>query len=152
MVEGRSVGRVNVNTPLSFFVFIVSETYYSFRKKTADGFISLVHSSRWISDYHKRHYATRTFTRMKFGPVFILGVVGGNSSASVTWDHFKVYGMLDKNLYGQKEITCCLKYREKDESAIIKSGTISEKRFHVPADMWTFHVGCLNVKHAQGIN
>ena len=89
---------------------------------------------------------------MKYGPVFILGVVGGNFSAVATWDHFKIYGMLDRKLYGTEQLACCLMYRKKDEIIIIKSRAISEKRFPVPADMGNFHVGCSNVKYAQGIN
>ena len=99
-----------------------------------------------------RPYTVRNYTRMKYGPVFILGVVGGNSSANSTWDHFRIYGMLDSNFYGRDTLYCCLMYRENDQIVTVQSQTISEKRHFIEADMWTFHVGCSNVKHAQGIN
>ena len=87
---------------------------------------------------------------MKYGPVFILGAVGGNSSDSATWDHFRVYGLLDKAVYKEEKIRCCIMYREKDNIVTLQTEAISERRFTVPADLWRFHVGCPNVKHTEG--
>ena len=87
---------------------------------------------------------------MKYEPIFILGVVGGNSSVNSTWDHFRIYGVLDKTVYKKEVIRCCLLYRDKDKIVTVQSETISERRFEVPAAMWRFHVGCPNSRHAQG--
>ena len=97
-----------------------------------------------------RNNAERNFIRMKYGPVFILGVVGGNSSVSSTWDHFRIYGALNKTAYKDEKFRCCLMYRENGKIVTLQSETISERRFSVPAALWRFHVGCPNVKHAQG--
>ena len=95
-----------------------------------------------------RPYAVRKYTRMKYGPVFILGVVGGNSSANSTWDHFRIYGMLERKVYGQKRLSCCLLY--KDGHVILQSDTMSQRWHEIPAPMWNFHASCSNVMHAQG--
>ena len=58
--------------------------------------------------------------------------------------------MLDKTVYKNETIRCCLMYREKDQIVSLQSDTISERRFVYPADMWSFHVGCPNVRHALG--
>ena len=87
---------------------------------------------------------------MKYGPVFILGVVGGNSSDNATWDHFRVYGLLDNAVYKEEKIRCCIMYREKENIVTLQKEAISDSRFEVPADLWRFHVGCPNVKHTEG--
>ena len=87
---------------------------------------------------------------MKYGPVFILGVVGGNSSENASWDHFRIYGVLDKAVYKKEKIRCCLMYRDKNSIVTLQTEAILERRFSVPAALWRFHVGCPNVKHAQG--
>ena len=87
---------------------------------------------------------------MKYGPVFILGVVGGNTSDTSVWDHFRIYGVLDKKEYNSMNIRCCLMYRIQNEIVTLQTKTLSEKRFSVPAALWRFHVGCPNVKHSQG--
>ena len=88
---------------------------------------------------------------MKYEPIFILGVAGGNSSANSTWDHFRIYGVFDKTVYNKEIIRCCLMYRENGKIVTLQSETISDKRFWASgAAMWGFHVGCPNVKHAHG--
>ena len=94
--------------------------------------------------------AARTYTRMKFGPVFILGVVGGNLSANSSWDHFRIYGMLDRKYYKRRMLSCCLLYRENEEDVTVQIEPTKQKMFEYPAEMWSFHVSCSNVKHAQG--
>ena len=98
-----------------------------------------------------RPYTVRNYTRMAHGPMYIMGVVGGNSSTNSAWDHFRIYGLLDRKLYRSEHLSCCLLYREKGQLITVQSNTISERRFEVPASMWSFHVGCPNDKHAQGI-
>ena len=146
--------------------------------RTKDHIMSVTRSSKTTSVHHHTHFEShnfeprkhapsrsyeawstetrlftvRNYTRMKYGPVFILGVVGGNSTAHSTWDHFRIYGMLDSKLYGRDTLYCCLLYGENDQIVTVHSKTISEKRHFIQAAMWTFHVGCPNVKHAQGIN
>ena len=93
---------------------------------------------------------SRTYTRMKFGPVFILGVVGGNSSANSSWDHFRIYGMLDRKVYKRKKLSCCLLYRGINGFVTVKTDTMRQRFHEVPAAMWNFHVSCSNVKSAQG--
>ena len=88
---------------------------------------------------------------MKYEPIFIFGVAGGNSSANSTWDHFRIYGVLDKTVYKKEIIRCCLMYRENGKIVTLRSETMSEIRFYAPdVAMWGFHVGCPNIKHAQG--
>ena len=100
--------------------------------------------------YGTQNISARTFTRMKYGPVFVLGVVGGNSSSNSTWDHFRIYGMLDRKVYGQKNLSCCLLYREKDRKVTVQSDTMSQRWHAIPTPMWGFHVSCSNEKHEQG--
>ena len=99
-----------------------------------------------------RVYTVLSYTRMKFGPVYIFGVVGGNSSANSTWDQYRIYGLLDSTLYRHENLSCCLLYREHGEMVTVHTHIISETRRRTVAPMWAFHVGCSNGKHSQGIH
>ena len=99
-----------------------------------------------------RKYTVRNFTRMKFGPVYIFGVVGGNSLANSTSDQYRIYGLLDSTLYRHEKLSCCLLYREHGEMVTLNSQIITETRRTVVGPMWAFHVGCSNGKLSQGIH
>ena len=97
-------------------------------------------------------YTVRNYTRMKFGPVYIFGVVGGNTWTNSTLDPYRIYGLLDSTLYRHENLSCCLLYREHGEMVTVHSHIISETRRRTVAPMWAFHVGCSNGKHSQGIH
>ena len=129
------------------FACLFSDKVLSF--DAFNGHVTHVHChSGAVNDL--RIHAARTYTRMKYGPVFILGAVGSNTSDNTTWDHFRVYGLLDKTVYEEEKIQCCLMYKDKDDIITLQTEAISENRFSVPADLWRYHVGCPNVKHTEG--
>ena len=99
---------------------------------------------------------TSSYTKMKFGDLYILGAAGGNTSDNVAWDIFKVYGTLNMSLCKQDDIRCCLKYSVPlNKSNIVKYRPVKDHMFmqymHVIESILRgFHFTCPNKRHASG--
>ena len=89
---------------------------------------------------------------MKFGPVNILGVVGGNSSAEVIWDVYKVYAHINITHYNEKVTvySCCMKYR-KNGVEIVKTPALSSFIYSKHRTIiGLYHFVCPNIRHHLG--
>ena len=97
------------------------------------------------------HIHSREFIKMKFGPLFIFGTAGSNSSERKTWDHFKVYGLFDKNKYNKSNLTCCFMSELGNKAVVQAVAPVAKRVFVVPSDMWSFYVACANERHSGSI-
>ena len=88
---------------------------------------------------------------MKFGPLYIFGVVGGSSTGEKIWDHFRVYGLLDRYEFGDADLSCCLMYKQNGTINITGVTPLVKRMFLISAEMWNFYVACPNTKSIFGI-
>ena len=89
---------------------------------------------------------------MKFGPVNILGVVGGNSSAEVIWDIYKVYAHINITRYNENDTiySCCMKYW-RNGVEIVKTRALSSfiySKYRMKIGLYYFV--CPNTRHYLG--
>ena len=88
---------------------------------------------------------------MKYGPVYVLGVAAGNTTDVASWDIIKVYASLNRTMYTNSSVRCCLKYS--NENAIVEEIPIhSESEHNELLTVFTAqHFTCLNRKHTDGV-
>ena len=100
----------------------------------------------------RRHIPTRNATKMRFGPVYVLGVVAGNTTSRMAWDVVKVYGSFEtsfKKVF--LNVTCCLMYGNQGNLKVIQQN-VSRLRLHPnkPA-VTSFHIVCPNVHYSVDV-
>ena len=91
-----------------------------------------------------------TYTKMKFGSLYILGAAGGNTSDGVGWDIFKVYGTFNWSLYKREDISCCFKYSPVSKSNFVRSLPINVYLHNYRHPLRGFHLTCPNKRHTSG--
>ena len=84
---------------------------------------------------------TLRFTKMSFGPAYILGVAVGNSSTNNTWDIVKVYGTVGSLT---KAKFCCVRYGSTRTDKYYKQPVIFIKRQHIRTRLTASHFTCEN--------
>ena len=102
-----------------------------------------------LSNYAVWQTVHKTFVKMKYGPVYLFGVVAGNSTTNASWDLVKIYGGIDKSHYYKSNLRCCLAYKDAEYASFVKVNPDYVRRFQVPSAIWSIHVTCPNVRHAQ---
>ena len=88
---------------------------------------------------------------MNFGPIYILGAAGGNTSDDVGWDIFKVYASVDVKAIPALNISCCLMYRYGRKLRYFKVSSLNTKIHRANSRLRTIHITCRNVKYAKEI-
>ena len=95
----------------------------------------------------------RGFTEMKFGPINILGVAGGNSTNTSAWDVYKVYAHINITHFNNTVTvySCCMKY-ERPINLIGKFPTKTSFLYKVHKNIiGLFHFVCENKYHKLGV-
>ena len=91
------------------------------------------------------------YTKMNYGPVFILGAAAGNSSWQGDWDIVKIYGIVNMKDFRHVKFRCCLKYRSRsDKNATFKVDPMNVVKFWKTAILRAHHFTCPNIKHKDG--
>ena len=104
------------------------------------------------TDFHTTHHTIhRQFVEMKYGPVYIFGVAAGNSSAGLPWDVIQIYGGVDRSIYNEPSIRCCLAYKESGNVKVIKTRPFKVRGFFRASSIRSIHVTCFNKRHQQNI-
>ena len=96
-------------------------------------------------DYRK-YFKYTDFTKMKFGPIYILGATLGNTTDSAHWDIVKVYAEVDEMYPEKTNISCCLKYLNIRGSEYTKMPIIYAGRPNAATKLSAYHYTCLNPK------
>ena len=84
------------------------------------------------------------FTRMKFGEVYILGIVGGNSSENATWDIFKIYAAVGRTILKHDKLSCCFKYKRNNVTDYLNQPIINTHHPVPQGDLTATHYTCNN--------
>ena len=86
------------------------------------------------------------FTRMKYGPVYILGAAVGNSSKTKASDIIKLYASVDEEIAAKENTSCCLKYDGSSGPVYHRQPVIAKNDLKRPTKLSPFHYSCLNAK------
>ena len=106
-------------------------------------------------NFHQSSFATyrvsaANFTRMKFGPIYILGAIGGNSSDTDVWDIFKIYANIGvKGGVSSRtnvHVSCCFKNNGANATKFLKEPTVSTKVPEARTAITACHYTCNNPK------
>ena len=99
----------------------------------------------------RRRIPTRNATKMRFGPVYVLGVVAGNTTSRMAWDVVKVYGSFETSVNKLfLNVTCCLMYENQGNLEVIQQN-VSQLRLHPSKTaVMSFHIVCPNVHYSVG--
>ena len=93
---------------------------------------------------------------MRFGPVYVFGVVGRNTTNHTAWDVVNVYGSLKKSFYKSftnHSVVCCLQYgnRSDRQSTQVVQRKVLQINFHfIKPTITSFHIVCPNIHHSVG--
>ena len=90
-----------------------------------------------------QYYKNSSFTRMKFGPVYIFGTTLANSTDYTQWDLVKVYAYVDERIL-KKSTDCCLKYKNGSDSEYYQQPIQSMERPVGMTILSTYHYTCAN--------
>ena len=109
--------------------------------------ISVAVAGSFIEEKDYRKYFKYTdFTKMKFGPIYILGTTLGNTTDYAHWDIVKVYAEVDEMYPKKTNISCCLKYLDFRGPDFTKVPTIFAGRPNSKTRLSAYHYTCLNPK------
>ena len=123
--------------------------------------VNAVRSSLNISTHNRlKHEATehfppvtgiRDFTEMKFGPINILDVVGGNSTETAVWDIYKIYSQINITIFNMNttKYQCCMKYGS-PRTAIYKYQTEDTYMYRKYRTFGLYYFVCTNKYHKVG--
>ena len=105
------------------------------------------------------------FTKMRYGPVYVLNVAAGNSSDTLAWDMFKIYASIDTHEYRRfaslklmdfiEDIKCCLMYDFHDVVRYVEQNPLYVQTPPIPSHytisrMRAIHLTCPNTLHSNG--
>ena len=93
----------------------------------------------------------RSFTNMKFGPIKILGVVGGNSSSASVWDIYKVYAQINITHFNNTIYRCCMKYKSHTLAVDDSRTNITYMYAEYKELFGLFHFVCSNKHNELGV-
>ena len=91
---------------------------------------------------------TARYTKMKSGPIYILGVAGGNTSDNSSWDIFKLYASVRLSLYNKHggNFSCCFKYKVSERVEQIRQQTTFIRIPYSKDTILAVHFTCYNPK------
>ena len=95
---------------------------------------------------YRNYFKYNNFTKMKFGPLYILGTTLGNTTDSAHWDIVKVHAEVDEMYPGKTNISCCLKYLNIRGPEYTKVPSIYAGQPNAATKLSAYHYTCLNPK------
>ena len=119
------------------------------RENITDEKETVIGQQHLVSDVVNTTPRIREFIKMKFGPIFIFGVAAGNTSENNIWDLLKVYGNLDRRIYGKINLTCCFKFVNENDILYRSVVPLKQRFFQVGAPMWSYYLACPNIKDSK---
>ena len=118
--------------------------------------------SRYMQNHERgivvpsRPIPVRNTTTMRFGPVYVFGAVGRNTTNNTVWDIVNVYGSLKKSFlmtFSKHTVVCCMLYKgdSDKQSTMNVQQEVLQIMFHfAKPTITTFHIVCPNVHHSIG--
>ena len=100
------------------------------------------------------NYTTKvaSFTKLNYGPIYVLGVAAGNSSDKVAWDIFKIYASIELlKLKNRTKFKCCFMYDLSNGTQFVETAPKYTRRHKFPCAVIAHHFTCPNKWHEAGI-
>ena len=98
----------------------------------------------------------RNSTTMRFGPAYVFGAMGRNTTNNTAWDIVNVYGSLKKSFlktFSKYAVVCCMLYKgdsDKQNTMNVQQEVLQIMFHFAKPTITTFHIVCPNVQHLIG--
>ena len=87
--------------------------------------VCIIFSERKNGESFSPFVKHNTFTKMKYGPMYIFGVTLGNTTDSAHWDIIKIRGSMGIMYVNEKNFSCCLRYTKPSAKYYIRQPVIA---------------------------